>query len=1216
MRAVDVFKDPRSTRLAEDAPIAWDAISQQVLPWRPPRAAEIDKVLSDVQRCSALLFELRVLKDYILTKHDPPEKATNLLKMIGDGSIHREVVSANQNARNWPVMKGPEALRLRNIWPVVDKRLEVFDSVMLLHPAVREQRNSIKARLASGEASEKEAKKRDEVLNARESRLQVELRCVPLEAQYFYKESQALLYAYSKELIKEDANMKEVIDKLEGQVRDARKQNEKHSADTRQAEDALQKDLVAMWHAAIKHVEQEVLNTQHLQALAVRRLRRAQASGLRKYASGQRLHACVGGKWRDVMVASPPVVVSSSAPAGSSAPSGAPAPISDRLKDAGRTLVKMASAARLIADRADEHTLEGPTGEGHEPPPPGSTLRDGTSTADGDDAGGGPRWQMKLNLHPFNHSPAELDGATFEALWKRHAQEMRRKHSSLVDALSGQRLDINEQIVPLEIDHQLGSDYQISKVENVRGLNKWLHDQYTSRVNGDASNASCILLKGPPAAGKTCLMSQLITLALTNDDGSVRKQPLLVPILIKILDLQKELLRDGAEEEFSKSWCATPLPFSTRPTFLVLTHTLSLLASALRNWVDAYLRIKHGEHSEYYRMLRQALMARRVLLLLDGIDEGGRARDKIEQHVAKVLAPQGFVMLVTSRPAGVRQELFEDKVGMRWEPIGHQKPESGIELYRGGMHWKARSTYSLFEDPPTGKDLMKKLGRAGDALKSELRERVERDGDDASIHLTFAELRSLLPGAVFKSIADDLQEDGAYIKIELGNEGGKEAEESSKKTKQPKSQPVDPALAELAKIESVKIEAIDKSVDRLDVRGLQMIRTGYKVPPNNLVMVMQAMCVLFNMPSSQWSGEYDWADCRKLVADPQRLLDAMRDFDRDNIPDKVISKLQPYIENEMFNPNNMQKISSEAGQLCKWILAIHKYHLEAKSDPTRQAQTGTRKRTAKKRDVFVELVNRQYSYHEQDSSHNLLPQFDALHRALRTGKVEFSLAEMQTYTHRGFTTDHYIDVDGLFFRPSEAYQHFRTMSLKPLTEEQQAIVVKGRLRLSGLESRAPELIEFIKKTVPRDAESDAPVTGNPLMLSMVVSIFETNNHSVATPAGGGVSSSGMPAKISTLYETAMQTMLKRVNRKQPSATAAANVPYLIELLQAVAFEAHSNEERSISLRHLHAAAIRISRDRADAEGAVVNASNAERNPKGESATARVCTPSLRHQKCR
>ena len=117
--------------------------------------------------------------------------------------------------------------------------------------------------------------------------------------------------------------------------------------------------------------------------------------------------------------------------------------------------------------------------------------------------------------------------------------------------------------MPLEIGGS-GSDYEIRKVKDVHGLNKWLHDQYRARVSGDASGPSCILLKGPPAAGKTCLMSQLITLALTNEDKSVRKQPLLVPILNKILDLQKELLREGAEEEFSRSWYALcfspPLP--------------------------------------------------------------------------------------------------------------------------------------------------------------------------------------------------------------------------------------------------------------------------------------------------------------------------------------------------------------------------------------------------------------------------------------------------------------------------------------------------------------------------------------------------------------------------------------------------------------------------------------------------------------------------------
>ena len=60
-----------------------------------------------------------------------------------------------------------------------------------------------------------------------------------------------------------------------------------------------------------------------------------------------------------------------------------------------------------------------------------------------------------------------------------------------------------------------------------------------------------------------------------------------------------------------------------------------------------------------YIMLRQALLARRALILLDGIDEGGQARAAVEKHVTEVLAPQGHAMLVTSRPAGLQENLFE-----------------------------------------------------------------------------------------------------------------------------------------------------------------------------------------------------------------------------------------------------------------------------------------------------------------------------------------------------------------------------------------------------------------------------------------------------------------------------------------------------------------------------------------------------------------------------
>jgi hypothetical protein len=49
------------------------------------------------------------------------------------------------------------------------------------------------------------------------------------------------------------------------------------------------------------------------------------------------------------------------------------------------------------------------------------------------------------------------------------------------------------------------------------------------------------------------------------------------------------------------------------------------------------------------------------VLLLDGIDEAGRASDEIKRHVAEVLAPQGHVLIVTSRPNGVSKELFSTK---------------------------------------------------------------------------------------------------------------------------------------------------------------------------------------------------------------------------------------------------------------------------------------------------------------------------------------------------------------------------------------------------------------------------------------------------------------------------------------------------------------------------------------------------------------------------
>lgn len=210
---------------------------------------------------------------------------------------------------------------------------------------------------------------------------------------------------------------------------------------------------------------------------------------------------------------------------------------------------------------------------------------------------------------------------------------MRAQHATIIDALSGKRLDTLAHCVPIELTQADSKGGSYKAVKDVEGLAKWLLDAHVRRLSGDVPSPTCVLLTAGPAAGKTCLMSQLVMHAVPADTQTLEHAPpppadAMVPILIRVQDLQKRLL--SHENEFSHAW----------------------------NWVDAYLRQLHGESSEAYRFLRQVLMARRGLLLLDGIDEGGTARERIERHLATVLAPQGHLLLLTSRPNGVTEELF------------------------------------------------------------------------------------------------------------------------------------------------------------------------------------------------------------------------------------------------------------------------------------------------------------------------------------------------------------------------------------------------------------------------------------------------------------------------------------------------------------------------------------------------------------------------------
>ena len=70
--------------------------------------------------------------------------------------------------------------------------------------------------------------------------------------------------------------------------------------------------------------------------------------------------------------------------------------------------------------------------------------------------------------------------------------------------------------------------------------------------------------------------------------------------------------------------------------------------------------------------------------------------------------------------------------------------------------------------------------------------------------------------------------------------------------------------------------------------------------------------------------------------------------------------------------------------------------------------------------------------------------------------------------------------------PEDLFRGVARLHLSPLSEDQQRQAIEQRI---GRE-RARALVPYLSSNVPLDLETKQRITANPLMLSMVVSIFE------------------------------------------------------------------------------------------------------------------------------
>ncbi|GLI62391.1 hypothetical protein VaNZ11_005010 [Volvox africanus] len=132
-----------------------------------------------------------------------------------------------------------------------------------------------------------------------------------------------------------------------------------------------------------------------------------------------------------------------------------------------------------------------------------------------------------------------------------------------------------------------------------------------------------------------------------------------------------------------------------------------------------------------------------------------------------------------------------------------------------------------------------------------------------------------------------------------------------------------------------------KNLSRNDIVEVKSLQN----PPAGVRTVMEATCIMFDEkpkmkddPANVGKKIPDyWEPSKKLLNDPTKFLESLFTYDKDNIPDHVIKKIEPYIQRDDFTPEAISKVSKACTSICMWVRAMYVYHNVALSVAPKRA---------------------------------------------------------------------------------------------------------------------------------------------------------------------------------------------------------------------------------------------------------------------------------------
>lgn len=113
------------------------------------------------------------------------------------------------------------------------------------------------------------------------------------------------------------------------------------------------------------------------------------------------------------------------------------------------------------------------------------------------------------------------------------------------------------------------------------------------------------------------------------------------------------------------------------------------------------------------------------------------------------------------------------------------------------------------------------------------------------------------------------------------------------------------------------LEKAIKALDTLKESDIQEMK-GYAKPPEDLVLVMDAVALLLGSPSG-------WPDAQKTMKDPKGFIKKLKEYNKDNIAAKKLTKLKKFVNDDRFEVEKIAKKSLAGKSICMWVRAIDKY---------------------------------------------------------------------------------------------------------------------------------------------------------------------------------------------------------------------------------------------------------------------------------------------------